>query len=201
MRCKRKRRDRKRTMKKLVYKVILPIVIFFLVAISPVIIAIAHANEKINYLETLVPNMINFIEDHTDYVYGGWDYPDIIINTQKEICAGVYAEPRPDCDVAGYYNDDTNTIYIRDSPTQHMVEDRFSEVVLVHELVHFLQYHDGTYEEVKCRQNLEKDAFMIQEKFVSLQNIDPKQAPDPLFALIVSSCPREMPFLMFPGEG
>ena len=176
----------------------LSILILIVTSCHPV--AAKDNKELIQYLYSVTPNLIDFIQEHTDYVYGGWAYPDIIINTQKEICAGVYTEPRPECDVAGYYNDDTNTVYIRDSPTQYMVEDRFFEVVLVHELVHFLQYHDGTYEEVTCRQQLEKDAFMIQEKFVKLENIDPQQAPDPLFSLLVSSCPRDTP-LMFQGGG
>jgi len=170
--------------------------VFLFILLFPTLV---FADARVSHLQALVPGMVEFIEEHTDHVYGGWDYPDIIINEQKEICAGVYLDPRPQCDVAGYYNDDTNTVYIRDTPTQHMVEDRFFEVVLVHELVHFLQYHDGTYLEVTCRRQLEKDAFMIQEKFVKLENIDPKQAPDPLFALLVSSCPRDTHFLQGGG--
>ena len=57
----------------------------------------ALADIRVNQLQALVPNMIDFIQEHTDYVYGGWDYPNIIINTQKEICAGVYLDPRPQC--------------------------------------------------------------------------------------------------------
>jgi hypothetical protein len=152
------------------------------------------------YLQTVTPNLVNFIEDNSNYIYGGWAYPEIIIDTPKEICAVVYEKPRPECDIAGYYNDDDNTIHIRNSPTKHMTDNRFFEVVLVHELVHFLQYHDGTYEEVTCRQELEKDAFMIQDKFVKQQGIDLQQAPDPLFSLLMSSCPRDMPF-MSPGGG
>ena len=91
-------------------------------------------------------------------------------------------------DIAGYYNEINNTIYIRNTPTQHMVEDRFFEVVLVHELVHFLQYHDGTYDIVPCRKKLEEHAFEVQDKFVKAHGIDPQQAPDPLFSLLVSQC-------------
>jgi len=191
--CKRKRRDRKRTMKELIYKVIMPIVIFFLVAISPVIIAIAHANEKINYLETLVPGMIDFITSRGVNSYNGAPYPQIYIVNEQEICTGAYGKPTDTCDIAGYYNDDTNEIFIRNKPTQHMSEDRFQEVVLVHELVHFLQYHNGTWQKVTCRQELELHAYEIQDVYVDLYGIDPKQKIDPLFGILSSMCPRSNP--------
>ena len=148
-----------------------------------------HADQdKVSYLKAITPNLISFIEDNTLYTYGGWEYPEIIIATMQEICKSVYDPPREECDIAGYYNDETNTIYIRDTPTKHMVEDRFDEVVLVHELVHFLQYHDGTYDIVPCRKALEVHAFEVQDKFVKAHGIDPQQAPDPLFSLLVSQC-------------
>ena len=38
-----------------------------------------------------------------------------------------------------------------------MVEENFYEVVLIHELVHYLQYHSGYYDVVECKQQLESD--------------------------------------------
>ena len=80
-----------------------------------------------------------------------------------------------------------------------MTDDRFMEVVLVHELVHFLQYHDGTYEKVDCRQNLEMPAYEVQDAYIELHGIDDEQKADPLFALISSMCPNQHP-LMFHHE-
>ena len=75
----------------------------------------------VNYLKAVTPNLIDFIEDNTLYEYDGWEYPEIVIQNQKAICNVVYVPPRDECDVAGYYNENNNTIYIRDEPTQHMV--------------------------------------------------------------------------------
>ena len=75
----------------------------------------------------------------------------------------------------------------------YMVEDRFQEVVLVHELVHFLQYHEGVYEQVECRQNLEELAYEVQDNYIDLQGIDPTQKVDGLFAIISSLCPHKHP--------
>ena len=49
-----------------------------------------------------------------------------------------------------------------------MTDDRFFEVVLVHELVHFLQNFNGTYDEVECQQNLESDAYEVQSHMLIL---------------------------------
>ena len=74
-----------------------------------------------------------------------------------------------------------------------MTEDRFQEVVLVHELVHFLQYHDGTWQKVQCRQELELHAYEIQDVYVDLYGIDIKQKIDPLFGILSSMCPKSNP--------
>ena len=154
------------------------------------------ANDRVAYLKAIMPNMIDFITDVSDYEYKGYPYPDIVIDNAKDICEGAYMREIDDvdnCDIAGYYNDDTNTIHIRNEPTRYMTDDRFQEVILLHELVHFLQKFSGTYEEVECKQNLEEDAYTIQELYIDLMGIDPKQKPDPLFAIVSSLCPNKYP--------
>ena len=183
-------------MKELMYKLILPIITFFLVAISPLIIGIAHANDRVAYLKAIMPNMIDFIVDVSDYEYKGYPYPDIVIDNAKDVCEGAYMREINDvdeCDIAGYYNDDTNTIHIRNEPTRYMTDDRFQEVILLHELVHFLQKFNGTYETIECKQALEEDAYSVQTLYIELMGIDEKNKPDPLFAIISSLCPDKYP--------
>ncbi len=180
--CKRKCGDRKRIMRLIVALLILyPSVVF------------SHSLEK------QMPNFLQFIEDNSLYEYKNTPLPEIIIVNEKDVCTGAYGKPVDTCDIAGYYNHDTNQIYIRNEPTQYMVQDRFQEVVLLHELVHYLQYMDGTFEIVECRQNLEIHAYNLQELFVDSEGIDEQQKPDPLFALITSMCPNQHP-LMFHTE-
>lgn len=159
------------------------------------------ANERENYLIAIMPNMLDFIIDVTEYENKGYPLPDIKIVSPQEVCDGAYEqkiENVEECDIAGYYNDITNTIYIRDKPSRYMTDDRFQEVVLVHELVHFLQNFSGTYQEVECKQQLEVDAYEVQGLYIDLMGIDPKQKPDPLFAVISSLCPSKWP-LFFEG--
>ena len=88
-------------------------------------------------LEKKMPEFLEFIQDNSLYAYTNTPLPEIVIATEKEICGAIYIPPREICDVAGYYNDDTNQIVIRNEPTQYMVDDRFQEVILLHELVHY----------------------------------------------------------------
>ena len=160
----------------------------------------AIANERVNYLTAIMPNMLAFISDVTEYENKGYPLPEIVIVNAKDVCEGAYMREMDDvedCDIAGYYNDDTNTIYIRDTPTRYMSEDRYQEVVLVHELVHFLQKFSGTYETIECKQALETDAYNVQSLYIDLMGIDEKNKPDPLFAIISAMCPSQKNMLFF----
>ena len=160
----------------------------------------AIANERVNYLTAIMPNMLGFISDVTEYENKGYPLPEIVILNAKDVCEGAYMREMDDvedCDIAGYYNDDTNTIYIRDTPTRYMSEDRYQEVVLVHELVHFLQKFSGTYETIECKQALETDAYNVQSLYIDLMGIDEKNKPDPLFAIISAMCPSQQNMLFF----
>ena len=135
--------------------------------------AVSKENNRENYLTAIMPNMIDYITEITDLKYEGYPLPNIIIENEKLICAGAYLEPRDTCDIAGYYDDEKNNIHIRDTP--------------------FLQYHEGVYEQVECRQNLEELAYEVQDNYIDLQGIDPTQKVDGLFAIISSLCPHRYP--------
>tara|TARA_Y100001937_G_scaffold77097_1_gene104598 strand:+ start:962 stop:1483 length:522 start_codon:yes stop_codon:yes gene_type:complete len=155
--------------------------------------SLVYANDRVNYLTAIMPNMITYITDITDLEYKGYPLPTIIIEDEQSICTGAYERIEVECDIAGYYNDDTNVIYIRDTPTRYMSEDRFQEVILVHELVHFLQKFMGRYQEVECQQQLEELAYIVQDTYIDLHGIDEKNKIDPLFAIISSICPNKYP--------
>ena len=132
-----------------------------------------------------MPNMVDYITEVTDYENNGYSVRYTNSYTQ-EVCDGAYErkiENVDECDIAGYYNDITNVIRHKRPISRYMTDDRFFEVVLVHELVHFLQNFNGTYDEVECKQQLESDAYEVQGLYVDLMGIDPKQNPDPLFAV------------------
>lgn len=131
---------------------------------------------------------IKFIEANTELVYNNEPLPTLHRGSHEELCKVLYDPAPENCDVAGYYNDETNQIWIANTPTKHMVEEGFVDVVIVHELVHFLQRNNGVYESVKCRRELEADAYKVQDLFVIENGLPDKQRPDPLFSMIASRC-------------
>ena len=137
-----------------------------------------------------VESMVQWIVDNSRYEYHGDPYPNIVLESPQQVCETIYpnAEPHADCNIAGYYDHEQNRIAIADVVTEYMVEDHFTEVVLIHELVHFVQYHDGEYERAKCMPELEIDAFGLQDQWIDEEEIDPEQKNDPLFVVFVTMC-------------
>ena len=140
---------------------------------------------------TPVEQMVEWIVDNSRYQYHGDAYPRVEIHSRLEICTATYpdSEPHENCNIAGYYDHDANLIVIVDQPTEHMVKDHFTEVVLLHELVHFVQYYDGEYERAECKAALERDAFKLQDLWIDQQRIDPEQKNDALFVVFATMCP------------
>lgn len=143
--------------------------------------------------------IITWLTDNSDYEWNGEPLPKVKFETIENMCITLFPEGVPDpCNIGGYYNDETNEIFIATTPTEHMVEERYEESVLVHELVHFLQKINGTYETIECRRGLEKDAFHLQDKYIDEFGLPEELHNDPLWALVMSSCPQMRGFL---GEG
>lgn len=135
-------------------------------------------------------DMIRYIETNSTYEYNNEKLPSIQIRTATELCKSVYPTKtfEDDCTVVGYYDDSLNAIFIADNPGPPMVEERFIETVLFHELVHFLQYINGAHDTVPCKKALEKDAYFLQDQYVQDMQYPKEQRPDMLFVLVASSC-------------
>jgi hypothetical protein len=50
---------------------------------------------------------------------------------------------------------------------------------------------NGEDEKVVCMQALEADAYLLQDDYVVDMGYPEEQRPDPLFAMIVSTCPKD----------
>ena len=142
--------------------------------------------------------MINFIVERTDLEYNGEPLPGIEIKSPQQLCEGAYppavlAEMKT-CSIAGYYNNDTSVIFISNVPVGKMVSNGFFEVVLVHELVHYLHFLNDIHLQVKCKNQLEVDAYRIQREYIEYMSLPSEQKPDPFFALLISMCPDDFLF-------
>ena len=165
---------------------------FLLASVASLVLS---ASSVLATSEEVVLSMISFIEERTEYVYNGQKLPFIEIREPAEIYVGLMGEPMPEDESifpAGYFDHNMNTIYISSEPGPYMVEEGFIEVVLFHELVHYLQLINGTYETVECKNALERDAYRLQAEYVDVMNYPEEQKPDAFFAAIVSMCNQEM---------
>lgn len=150
--------------------------------------------------QEIMLDMIRYIESNSTYTYNDEHLPSIQIRTVEELCKSVYPINafENDCSVVGYYDESLNAIFIADESGPYMVSERFIETVLFHELVHFLQYVNGAYDAVECKKALEKDAYLLQDKFVQDMEYPEEQRPDMLFALVSSACKFENYFPLGP---
>ena len=145
--------------------------------------------------------IIQWLTDNSKYEWSGEELPEIKFEDTEVMCEILFVEPPIPCDIGGYYNDDTNQIFIANEPTRHMVEEGYVESVLVHELVHYLQFINGEYKVVECNRELERDAFDLQDKYVTEFGLPEEHLNDPLFALMVSSCHMMHTSDTFPAGG
>lgn len=159
---------------------------------STVILVLFFALPVYGGSDKLMIEMIDFITKRTNYEYQGEPLPLVKLKPVDELCQAVYSSETlkkiDACTVAGYYDPAIETIFIADESGPYMVDEYFFETVLIHEMVHYLQYLNGTDHIVSCINELETDAYYIQKEYVEYMNYPAEQKPDPMFAMIVSNC-------------
>lgn len=69
----------------------------------------------------------------------------------------------------GLYNYKNNTIYIGNSVD---LETPYGKSILLHELVHYVQYHNDIYDTVNCIQQNESLAYDIQNLYLKEKRVD-----------------------------
>jgi len=79
------------------------------------------------------------------------------------------------------YDDQRQLIYIRDDVDLNTVKGK---AMLVHELVHHIQYRMGMNDQVPCQDALEKDAYLTQAKWLKEHGLEPSFSA---FAVLVRS--------------
>ena len=86
------------------------------------------------------------------------------------------------------YNHENNEIIVREGFNIDTIHD---QSVLFHELVHHMQFHNGVYEIVRCKGELEGLAYSLQDKWlkekynVSVYNVI---GVNELFLMLITTC-------------
>lgn len=145
-----------------------------------------------SFASEMMEDMVEFIEANSDLKYDGDEWPEVVILPSKDIYRMAYGDDSSmddHFDVLGLYDSTMKMIYVSDDPGKFMSSEKYIETVIFHELVHHIQYEMGKDETVFCRNQLEADAYILQNKYIDHMDWPEENKVDGLFALMASSCP------------
>lgn len=142
-------------------------------------------------MKELTLALLLWISSNTSLTYDGLQVPEVMQVPEEKLADILYHGQVPKgrnvnrVSVAGVYNFRDGAIYLLDSEDLETVEGR---AVLVHELVHYLQYRNGLDKSVECIRKLEPAAYAAQTKFLAQHGKGPEF--DDMHILLASNCWR-----------
>jgi Protein of unknown function (DUF3579) len=131
--------------------------------------------DSINTDDELAAGLLGWINSHSSFTYDIDNIPDIKKVSAKGIAEIAFggelpAAVNPDnLQIFGLYNFNDGTVYLLDSID---LETDEGKGILLHELVHYLQYQTGMDDEAKCQNELESLAYVLEAKFLESHDHD-----------------------------
>lgn len=119
--------------------------------------------------EELLPNLLSWINQHSSFSYDLQDLPKVNKVSATDIAKVAFGGELPkavDADslqIYGLYNFNEEAIYLLDSLD---LATEQGKAILLHELVHFLQYKMGEDKNVDCKNELESLAYLLEAKYL-----------------------------------
>jgi hypothetical protein len=140
-------------------------------------------------MKELTIALLMWISSHTPMTYDGSHFPNVVAVPHDRLVHILYEGDLPQgldpetVSVAGLYNFRDRNIYLLEDEDLTTIE---GQAVLIHELVHYLQYHHGIDKQVECMRELESAAYATQAKFLAQHD---QEAPlNDMHVLLVSTC-------------
>ncbi len=140
-------------------------------------------------MKELTIALLMWISSHTPMTYDGAHFPNVVTVPHERLVHILYKGDLPQgldpeiVSVAGLYNFHDGNIYLLEDEDLTTIEGR---AVLIHELVHYLQYYHGIDKQVECMRELEPAAYAAQAKFLAQHD---QEAPfNDMHVLLVSAC-------------
>lgn len=139
--------------------------------------------------EQMVKAMFDWINSHSSFNHDVSVIPDIRQVSSTEIAEIAFGGKLPQAvdpeklKIYGLYNFNEGAVYILDSLDLNTEKGKG---ILLHELVHFLQYQYDKDEDVACKNELESLAYVLEARF--LQSYDEKHAINMSHVERVSQC-------------
>ncbi len=119
--------------------------------------------------DEMMSAMFSWINDHSSFSHDVTNMPDIMKVSAKQMAEVAFGGELPQSvdpeklRIYGLYNFNEGAVYILDS--LDLKSDK-GKGILLHELVHFLQYQYEKDEEVKCKNELESLAYVLEARFL-----------------------------------
>ena len=145
---------------------------------------ISHAIDEINYAQhipdldmekytteqELMKALITWINQHSDFDHNISDLPEIVKVSANKMLQVAFGGPLPKAvdptslKIYGLYNFNEKAIYILDKVDMTTYAGK---AILLHELVHFLQYQYGRDEGLACKNELESLAYFLEARYLT----------------------------------
>jgi hypothetical protein len=128
-----------------------------------------------NTVEDLMGGLVGWINNHTSFKHDANKLPELVFanpHVIAEVAFGKELQSNIDAEklnILGLYNFNDQTIYILDSLDLKTEEGK---AILLHELVHYLQYEDSIDKNVECRNELEVLAYTLEAEYLHAQKIN-----------------------------
>ena len=128
-------------------------------------------------IENLMDNLVEWINQHTSFEHQVETLPKLIIADPNIIAEVAFGGKLPgnidasSLNIMGLYNFNEKAIYLLDELDLNSEEGKG---ILLHELVHYLQYEEDIDKNVECKNELEALAYMIEAKYLSDHQIKHK---------------------------
>lgn len=148
-------------------------------------------------MEAVILSLLLWINQNTHFDYDIHNgIPSLVATDQIELAALIIDDDATLMKVKNTatfksYIDQLEAVYNHDSQTIHIsskidLQSAYAHSVIVHELVHFIQYQEKINETVECLSALERDAYDIQAMYMDQHHI-PKNF-DKLTVALRSMC-------------
>ncbi len=126
--------------------------------------------------EFVVREMLQWLQAQQIGMDHPWQAPAVTRISQREILRLAFGEQLPQAlandglKVYGLYNFKNETIYLHNGIDLGSIRGR---AVLVHELVHYLQYRSGVNNRVRCKNELETMAYQLESRYLQAHQHKP----------------------------
>lgn len=126
--------------------------------------------------QELVAGLLDWINHHSAFTHKIDDMPKIVTVSAEKMAEIAFGDELPKAinpktlNIFGLYNFNEKAVYILDSLD---MSSEKGKSILLHELVHFLQYQYGQDKDVACKNELEALAYLLEAKYLETHQYKP----------------------------